>query len=360
MLVEKKTLQLSQPYTTGNGCVLKQPQVVYEEYGLAEGPVIYIAHGGLSDAHAAGRYSDSDPLPGWWDALIGPGKPFDTDRYRVICANSLGNMGGSTSPASINPDTGCRYGPLFPQITLIDMVRFHKAFLEELGVERLEVMAGPSMGSLQSLQMAALYPDFVGAVVAVATAGRMPPSGLAMHHLMMNFIKMDPEFQGGWYDTAKPLLALKYIHQTMRIYYTHEKIIKRLAWDPVPEGPDAQDVRARAVNAYLASTPDLDVRGRDPNCYLALLSAINSYDLGRDAASFAEGVRRIRCPVLMMNIDTDCEFDVVWAEEVAAILNEANPGQARVELLRSPWGHLGCVREGEQMSAHIRGFLSRV
>lgn len=359
MLVSKKTLKLSQPFTTGSGVVLKAPEVTYEVYGKPNAPVIYIAHGGLSDQHAAGRYNESDPAPGWWDGLIGPGKAFDTDRYRVICANALGGMFGTTSACSINPDTGHRYGPLFPTLTLIDMVRFHKAFLDELGVERIEVMAGPSMGSLHSLQMAALYPDFVGAVVAVATAGRMPPSGMAMHHLMMNFIKMDPDFQGGWYDTSKPLLALKYIHQTMRIYYTHEKLLKQVCWDPIPEGPQSQDLRARAVNGYLSGTPDLDVKGRDPNCYLTLLTAINSYDLGRDAESYEAGVRRIRCPVLLMNIDTDCEFDISWAQEVADILNAVRPGQARVELLRSPWGHLGCVRETAQMSGHVKEFLSR-
>lgn len=360
MIVEKQKLKLSQPFTTESGAVLNAPEVVYEEYGNPNGPVIYIAHGGLSDQHAAGRYSDSDPAPGWWDDLIGPGKVFDTERYRIICSNSLGGMAGTTSARSANPATGHRYGPLFPRITLIDMVRFHKAFLDELGVDSLHLMAGPSMGSLHSLQMAALYPGFVGGVISVATAGRMTPSGMAMHHFMMNAIKMDPDFQGGWYDPSRPLLALKYVHQVMKIYYTHEKIIKMLAWDTVPEGPNSQDTRSAAVNAFIAGTPDIDTRDRDPNCYITLLEAINSYDLGRDAESYEAGVRRIRCPVLLMNVDTDGEFDIAWAEEVAEILNAANAGQAEVVELKSPWGHLGCVREGAQMAEAIAHFLPRL
>ena len=360
MLVEKQFKELDEPFVTEGGAVLRKPVVAYEEYGNPDGPVILLCHGGLSDQHAAGRYAESDPAPGWWDPLVGPGRVIDTDRFRILAANSLGSMAGTTSPRTVNPDTGCRYGPLFPKITLIDTARFHRAFLEAMAVDRLHLMAGPSMGSLQSLQMAALCPDFVGGVVSVATAGRMTPSGMAMHHFMSNAIKMDPQFQGGWYDVDRPLLALKYIHQVMRIYYTHEDIIKQATWDAVPEGPDSQDRRAQAVNQFLSATPDVDVLNRDPNCYVTLLDAINTYDLGRDCESFEAGVRRITCPVLLMNIDTDCEFQPRWAREVFDVLEAARPGQATLEVLRSPWGHLGCIKEFDQMAEHMGAFLKRL
>ena len=166
-MVKSQVLKLPEPFITEKGGVIKEPVVAYEEYGKKEGPTVFITHGGLSSQHAAGRYSALDPLPGFWNDLIGPEKAIDTNRFRVLSANSLGSMYGSSSPLTLNPDTGKPYGPDFPEITLIDMVRYHKAFLDQMGVSRLFMMAGPSMGSLQTLQMAALYPDYVDSVVAI-------------------------------------------------------------------------------------------------------------------------------------------------------------------------------------------------
>lgn len=356
MRVTSRQLFLPRPFVTEHGAVLRDPVVAYEEYGC-EGPVILIAHGGLSSHHAAGRYTDSDPAPGWWDGLIGPGLALDTNRYRILSANALGGMFGTTSPRTIDPDLRGRYGPRFPPITMVDIARFARAFVAQLGIHRLHLVAGPSMGSLVALQLAALYPELVGGVVAVATAGRMPPSGMAMHHLICNAISMDPEFQDGWYDEARPLPALRWVAQMMRIYYTHDRAFRRLAWEPIPDGPDAQRQRSEAVRQFLVGSPDLDTRDRDPNCLIATLRAINTYDLGRDSSTYEEGVARISCPTLLLNIDTDGEFQPEWAHEVASILNARRPGQARSQVLESDWGHLGCVRELAQLNEHIHTFL---
>lgn len=358
MIVQKQQLTLQQPFITEGGDRIEHPVVAYEEYGVNDGPVIFIAHGGLSSAHAAGKYDEAEPLAGWWDGLIGPGKVFDTNRFRVLCTNSLGSMYGSSSARTDNPLTGCRYGPLFPKITLRDTVRFQKAFLDQLGIEHLYLMAGPSMGSLQTLQMAALYPDFVGAAVAVATAGRMTPDGMSMHHLMSNMIRMDARFQGGWYDPNESLTAMRLIAQLTKLYYLHEKILKKVCWDSVEEGPGSQQLRSDGVNRFLQATSDSDIADRDPNCYLTILEAVNSHDLGAGQADYASGVRRIQCPLLVMNIDTDREFDISWGEELVDILNDHNPGQATLKILESDWGHLGCIKETEQMACYISHFLT--
>lgn len=357
MLVQKKLLHLSEPFRTESGVLLNRPQVVYDEYGQPDGPVILIAHGGFSDQHAAGRYCAEDPSPGWWDGLIGPGKVFDTDRYRILSVNALGSMYGTTSPVTMNPDSGCRYGPHFPEITMIDMAHFQKAFLDAAGVDEVSLVAGPSLGAMTGLQLAALYPESIGAVVAVAAAGRTPPAAIAMHHFVINTLRMDPQFQAGWYDLGRPLAAMKIVHQFLRINSVHEDLIKTAMWDAVHEGPDAQAERSRAIARYLAATLDIDVRDRDANCYITLLNAMNSYDLGRQAEGYEEGVLRIQCPVLLMNIDTDGEYHVHWAEEVADILNTRTPGQAQVAVIDSPWGHLGCIKEFDQMSESIKRFM---
>ena len=358
MLSENQRLELPESFITESGATLSRPVVAYEEYGQADGPVILVAHGTFSDQHAAGRRHPDDTSPGWWDGLIGPGKPFDTERFRILSINSLGSMYGSTGPLSINPDTGGRYGPLFPSITLVDMVRFQKAFLDALGVEELHLMAGPSLGSLQALQMAALYPEFVGAVVAVATAGRMPPAGLAMHHFMINTLRMDPDFQGGWYEPERPLRAMKTVHQYMRLAYIHEDLLRTAMWDSVREDPQAQRDRSRLIEHYLTATLDADVRKRDPNSYITLMEAANGYDLGRDIEGFEEGALRILCPVLLLNVTTDAAFQLHWAEELGDILNTRSPGQARVGVLESHWGHMGSIKECHQMAGTIHRFMT--
>jgi homoserine O-acetyltransferase len=360
MLVQKKLLHLPEPFRTESGVLLKRPQVVYDECGQPDGPVILIAHGGFADHHAAGRYCAEDPSPGWWDGLIGPGKVLDTNRYRILCMNALGSMFGTTSPTTMNPDTGCRYGPHFPEITLIDMARYQKAFLDAIGVEELCLVAGPAMGAMLGLQLAALYPESVGAVAAVAGCGRTPPAAVATHQFIINTLTMDPQFQAGWYDLGRPLAAMKIVHQFLRINSVHEDLLKAAVWDAVHEGPQAQADRSRAISCYLTATLDIDIRDRDANCYISLLNAMNSYDLGRDAGGYEEGVLRIQCPVLLVSIDTDTEYQIQWAEEVADILNTRTPGQARLALVDSPWGHLGSIKETEQLSDIFGSFVAQL
>ena len=358
MLVKTNYLKLEKPFVTEGRRELKEAIVAYEEYGKKDGPVVFIAHGGLSSMHAAGKHSEDDKQSGFWDWLIGPGKTIDTNRYRVLCTNALGSMFGSCSPLTTDPDTGKIYGASFPKITLVDQVRFQKAFLDQLGVNELHLMLGPSMGSLHTLTMAALYPEFVKAIISIATAGRTPPPALTVHHFMMNAIKLDPQFKEGKYDTEEPLNNLRLIYQLSKFFYTAEAVIKEATWDSVSQGPEAQYKRSDNVNAYLSAGQEERIRQWDPNSMISVLSAINTHDLGRDASSYEEGVQRINCPVLLMNMDTDGEFQPCWAQEVANIINEKQPGQARAEVITSKWGHLGCLFETKQLGDHIKSFIS--
>jgi homoserine O-acetyltransferase len=126
----------------------------------------------------------------------------------------------------------------------------------------------------------------------------------------------------------------------------------------VAEGKDSQEKRSLNVCEYLKAGIDEQIKGRDPNCYIRVLNAINSYDLGRDVGEYKKGVRRIKCPVLLINISTDLEFPPYWAEEVAGILNKKNPDQAQVKILNSTWGHMGCVQEGQAIGRYISEFLT--
>ena len=144
-------------------------------------------------------------------------------------------------------------------------------------------------------------------------------SGMCIHHFMINAIQMDPEFNNGNYAVGTPKLALHLIQQVARIYYTHESFIKKQFWDSVPEGKNSQEKRSLNAKAYLMTGVEQRIEGRDPNCYIRILNAINSYDLGRDVQDYKKGVQRLKCPVLLINISTDSEFPPYWAEEVAKI-----------------------------------------
>ncbi|MBF0286212.1 MAG: alpha/beta fold hydrolase [SAR324 cluster bacterium] len=356
MIVESKRLQLSQPFYTENGDVIEKPIVAYEEYGQKEGHVVLALHGGLNSHHVAGKYAAEDRKSGEWDGLIGPGKAIDTNLYRVIAPNALGSMYGTSSPLTLNPDTKQPWGADFPNITFIDMAHFHKVFLEEIGVSKVFMSAGPSMGALQSLQLAALYPDLMDSVVAVASSGRMTPSGMCMHHFIMNAMRMDPDFNEGRYEIGTPKLGLRYVHQVIMIYYTHESIVRDLCWDETSQEKRSEKARNFITPHYIEE----HLQTLDPNCFIRVLNALNSYDLAKGASSYEKGVQRIQCPVLMMNVDTDQEFPPYWAEEVANILNQKNPGQAEAITIRSKWGHAGCLKEMQTMGEHIKAFIKRI
>src|SRR6476620_8536430 len=216
--VETQFLDLPKPLRLDCGNEIHPVRIAYETYGTlapARDNVILVCHALSGDAHAAG-FSKTPPVEstrdgfaaeerdgaagqalGWWDGMIGPGKAFDTDRYFVVCTNLLGGCRGTTGPSSMNPATGRPYGSDFPVITVADMVRTERAFLDELGIERLAVVAGGSLGGMQALEWAVLYPDQVDAIVAIASTHALAPQGMAWNAIARESILRDPGWQQG-------------------------------------------------------------------------------------------------------------------------------------------------------------------
>src|SRR5689334_20173146 len=223
--VETRFLDLPEPVPLDCGVVLPAVRVAYETYGqlsAARDNVILVCHALSGDAHAAGmaphpaaavtrdgfRADERDGARGkalgWWDGMIGPGKAFDTDRFFVVSTNLLGGCRGTTGPSSIDPATGRPYGPDFPVITVADMVRTERAFLDVLGIERLAAVTGGSLGGMQAFEWAILYPDQVDAVVAIASTHALHPQGVAWNAIARSAIMGDPAWQGGrYYDTGR-------------------------------------------------------------------------------------------------------------------------------------------------------------
>lgn len=217
-LVEKKVFTMPSLTTLG-GKTIRDVRIGFESYGElnARGDnAILIAHYFSGTSHAAGMYAPTDAEPGYWDAIIGPGKAIDTNRYFVVSADTLANLNTgdpymvTTGPASINPDTGKPYGMTFPIVTIRDFVSVQKALLDSLGVRKLHAVAGPSMGSMQAMEWAVAYPDMVERVVAVIPAGlEADPYLVATLNVWMAPIRLDPAWNNGdYYGNAAPSKGL--------------------------------------------------------------------------------------------------------------------------------------------------------
>ena len=188
MIVEKKTFELPQ-YMTRSGAQLKRVRVGWESYGTLDrerSNAILVTHYFSATSHAAGRYTAHDVLPGYWDAIIGPGKTIDTNRFFVLSSDTLVNLNArdtqviTTGPASIDPETGARYGMGFPIVSIHDFIQLQKALVESLGIKRLHAIVGPSMGALQAYQWAQSYPDMVGRIMPVIGAAGGDPFLIAL------------------------------------------------------------------------------------------------------------------------------------------------------------------------------------
>jgi homoserine O-acetyltransferase len=331
------TLQLE------NGRILPEVTIAYETYGqlASDGRnAILIAHGYTSHHHAAGQYPPTDPRPGWWDRLIGPGKAIDTQRYFVVSSNVIGSCYGSTGPASLNPDTGTPYGPEFPDISMRDIVAAQRQLLERLGVSRLVAVAGPSMGGRQAFQWAVTFPDFVDGIVAVASSPKGVGKDTAVTTLLER-LAADPNWNAGWYyergGIVPTLMALRM------------EILKRYGVEAVLGANYADPARREARIRQMA---EHWAREFDAHSLVVLRKASVRFD----AQSF---FGNIRAKVLYVISRTDQLFPPSMGERVMGRLRAAGVDAMYVEI-DSDFGHLASGREAAKWAPALQVFLERL
>jgi homoserine O-acetyltransferase len=328
------------------GGSLPECHVAYETYGALNGAgdnAILVTHGYTSSAHVAGRYAAGKAAkgvpadqPGWWDALIGPGKAIDTDRYFVVGANALGSAHGSSGPNTTDPTTGKPYGPTFPDVTLRDSVRAQKKLLDSLDVKKLHAVVGPSMGGFQAFQWAVTYPDAMRGVVAVVTAPRGSGGAEAVQTLRAR-LAMHPSWNGGWhYDRGgivETMTALRV--ETLQRYGTDEVLARTIA------DAAARDAELRRQAAAWAEV-------FDPNSLVALRKAAVRFDAERDFA-------RIKAKVLYVISRTDKLFPPSIAPAVMDKLARAGVSASYVEI-DTELGHVASGPEWAKWGPALRGF----
>ncbi|MGB7372312.1 homoserine O-acetyltransferase MetX [Erythrobacter sp.] len=356
------SLELSRPLPLDSGQELAGVRIAYETYGELAADrdnAVLVCHALTGDQFVAKAH----PLtgkPGWWERMVGPGKPIDTNRHYVICANVIGSCMGSTGPASMAPD-GAPYAMRFPVITIRDMVRALVALLDELGIERLHAVVGGSMGGMQALSLAANWPDRAERVLVVASTARHSAQNIAFHEVGRQAIMADPAWgEGDYYDRdGAPDNGLAVARMAAHITYLSEEGLTRKF------GRRLQDRDAKSfgfdadfqVESYLRYQGSGFTRRFDANSYLYITRAMDYFDLaeehgGRLADAF-EGTRARFC---LVSFDTDWLYPTSESRHIVHALNAAGAKVSFVEL-SAPHGHDSFLLEHEQLDRVVAGFV---
>jgi homoserine O-acetyltransferase len=319
--------------------------------------VVLVCHALSGGAHAAG-YDAVTGKTGWWDGMIGPGKAFDTSRYCVLSSNVLGSCYGTTGPASIDPASGQPYGPDFPVVTVRDMVRVQAALLDRLGVTSLAAVAGGSMGGMQALAWAALYPARVRAVVAIACTDRHSPRQIALNEVARRAVTSDPAWRGGrYYPGAGPRQGLAVGRMLGHITYLSDAGMERKFGRRLREGERRFDLEPQfEVEHYLRHQGEQFVARFDANALLYVTSALDHFDLAEGRRSPAAALSACGARFLLLTFTSDW----LYPPEQLARLADALRGSGTPVTYRcidSDRGHDAFLLEHEKQAEVIRPFL---
>lgn len=354
--------------TTQSGVTIPEITVAYETWGeLAPdgGNAVYVCHALTGDSHVTGPAGEGHLTGGWWDGLVGPGRPVDTDRWFVVCANVLGGCQGTTGPASAAPD-GRPWGSRFPTVTVADMVEVERRLTDHLGIDRWALMLGPSLGGMRVLEWMVAHPERVRSGLVLGSTAAVTADQIGIHAAQVEAIRLDPNFHGGDYydvgDGEGPHRGMGLARRIAHLSYRSETELD-LRFGRGPQGDEdpysnhLEDQRGRfAVESYLDHHADKLARRFDANTYIALTEAMSLFDLGRGRGGVATALAQIHAPLTVVGIDSDRLFPLRLQAELA----ELTPGADDLHILRSPYGHDGFLVEDDQVGSFIDHALSRI
>ncbi len=357
------TITDNRGFALEGGGRLDEVTLAYETWGELDAGgrnAILVCHALTGDAHAHGP-SGPGQVEGWWNDLIGPGRVLDTDRYLVVCVNVLGGCQGSTGPASPHPADGKPYGSRFPVVTIRDMVRSQAMLADKLGIQEWFAVLGGSMGGMQALEWAAMFPDRVASLVSIASAAAASPFQIGWSETGRLAIANDPRWRGGdYYDAAPgdgPTEGLMLARRIAQLHYRSDRSFADRFGRAVVGSPDQFGLWDRfQIESYLDYHGEKLARRFDANSYLVLNKAMDLHDVGRGRGGIEAGLERVRCPTLVVSIDSDLLYPSRQQDELAGHLREAGVA-TRLETLHSVHGHDGFLIEFDQLAGIVDGFL---
>jgi homoserine O-acetyltransferase/O-succinyltransferase len=343
---------------------LARVEVAFETWGTldADGSnAVLVCHALTGDSHLAGRAAPGHPTPGWWDALVGPGRALDTDRYFVVCSNVLGGCQGTTGPASVDPDTGRPYGSSFPVVSIRDMVRVQAALADALGIGRWRAVVGGSMGGMQALEWGVMYPGRVGGLVLASTTAEASAQQIAWSHIGRMAIQADPRFRGGDYYGAAPgdgpHRGLAVARMCAQVTYRSDEVFTERFHRTLINRMDFTLDPLFDVEGYLDYHGLKLARRFDANSYVRLNRAMDLHDVGRGRGGVAPALGRVDAPSIVSAVRSDGLYPPAQQRALHEGLLAAGTDSRWVDI-DSPHGHDGFLLETGQFGPHLARFLA--
>ena len=357
------------PVALDSGKTLQQVTIAYETWGELNSDksnAILLCHAWTGDSHAAGSAQDGQPTPGWWDGLVGSGCAIDTDKYFVVCTNSLGGCQGSTGPASLHPSDGKPYGSRFPVITVRDMVRAQVRVSDMLGIDVWHCVIGGSMGGMQVLEWGVTFPHRVRTLVPIATCLQATAQQIAWGAIGRRSIRLDPRWRGGdYYDAAigdGPWQGLAIARMVAQVTFRSDNVFTdRFGRELADTNADYNGLGLWdkfEVENYLDHHGDKLIRRFDTNSYLIIGKAMDLHDVARGRGSLQTAASRITAPVLSMGISSDILYPSYQQKQIRDIINDSGGSCEYVEI-DSPHGHDAFLINLDQVGKPLVEFLRK-
>jgi homoserine O-acetyltransferase len=366
--IEHTHVRFDGAFTLECGVTLPNHTVAYRTYGTlnaAKSNAILVCHALTGDQYVAEPHPITGK-PGWWDLVVGPGHPLDTDRFFVVCANILGGCMGSTGPVDLKPDgSGERWGTDFPAITVRDIVRAQKQLIEHLGIERLFAVIGGSLGGMQALQWVASYPDAVFAALPIATSPYHSAQNIAFNEVGRQAIFADPNWENGqyWKTGRIPARGLAVARMCAHITYLSEEALTRKfgrRLQNAPKNPSeaiALFGEMFEVESYLRHQGSTFVQRFDANSYLTITRATDYFDLAADyQGDLANAFRGTKTRFLLASFTSDWLYPTAESRTIARALNRAGANVSFVEFPTDK-GHDAFLLDEPDFHRTLAGFL---
>jgi len=363
-IVEAKRASFSEPLRLSSGATLPAFELTYETYGTLDAErsnAILICHALNASHHVAGEYAGQADSEGWWDNMVGPGKPVDTTRFFVVGVNNLGSCFGSTGPASVNPATGKPWGSDFPIVTVEDWVDAQARLADHLGIERFAAVMGGSLGGMQALSWAIRYPERIANALVIAAAPNLSAQNIAFNEVARAAIMTDPDFHDGHYYAygVKPVRGLRVARMIGHITYISDEQMAERFGRQLREGLNYSFAPEFEIESYLRYQGEKFSEYFDANTYLRITKALDYYDPASAAdGSLALALARATCRFLVVSFTTDWRFSPARAREIVKALVDNRRDVSYAEIV-APHGHDAFLLDTPQYHAVVRTYLAR-
>ena len=370
LIAHTQTLQFTQALGLKSGLTLGPYQLAYETYGQLNAQrsnAVLICHALNASHHVAGVYPGQDKSEGWWDNMVGPGKPLDTDRFFVIGVNNLGSCFGSTGPMHVNPETGRIYGADFPVVTVEDWVHSQARLLDALGIGQLAAVMGGSLGGMQALSWTLQYPERVRHALVIASSPNLNAENIAFNEVARRAIVTDPDFHGGHFYAhgVVPKRGLRIARMLGHIIYLSDDVMNEKFGRRLQQTTDqayrysTQDVEFQ-IESYLRYQGDKFSEYFDANTYLLITRALDYFDPAREfGGDLSAALARAKAAFLLVSFSTDWRFSPARSREmVRALLN--NRSAVSYAEIDAPHGHDAFLLDDARYLALVRSYFAQM